>query len=442
MSSVKRKLGSVENLFHIIHELGGMIDVNVARIEGDIKPNILQKALLLLQNRYPLLRVRIIDLEDGTYFSSENIQKIPLQVMTKTDENQWLEIAESELHQKFSQDFHPLCRITLLKSPFRDGISEIIATFHHAISDGLSCMNFIDNLLIYYQKIVGKEEISDSIILDFPPPIEKNLDRNLVNYHQTKQTKTEDSLDTFVPQFIIETEASLPERRTQIVTRIIHSKTLLNLQQQCKTQTTTVHGALSAAMLLGTKTILNFEEPLHLSCSSYINLRKYSQPEIDINNFGCFFSSVESIHTLTKNTEFWDLARNCQEKVELGKNKTINNLINDQRLANFTKLTLEKILEKNSTGRTKTMNISNRGKFNLAKNYGQLKIKEIYFTVGQHILGPCLWLGAVTFHKKLCLSFAHVTPLISSQTMNNFTDSMVNILEKVALGESLIKGNG
>ena len=62
MSSVERKLGSIENLFHIIQEFGGMIDVNIARIEGNVQPDILQKTLLLLQNRYPLLRVHIIEL--------------------------------------------------------------------------------------------------------------------------------------------------------------------------------------------------------------------------------------------------------------------------------------------------------------------------------------------------------------------------------------------
>ncbi len=432
MLSVERKLGSVENLFHIIHELGGMIDVNIARIEGNVQPNILQKALLLLQHRYPLLRVNIIDLKDGAYFSSENIQRIPLQVITKTDESQWLQIAESELHKRFSIPFHPLCRITLLKSSLRDGISEIIVTFHHAISDGVSCLTFLDNLLIYYQKIVSQEEIDNSISLAFPAPIEESIDRERVNYNQTKEPKTEEKSDSFSPQLIIETQASLHERRTRIITRIINSKTLVNLEQQCQTQRTTIHGALWAATLLATKTISNFGEPLHLACSSNLNLRKYSHPEIDSNNLGCFFSSVENIYTVTKNIEFWELARDCQQKFEMGKGQTINNLINTKRLANFTKLNLENILEQNSTGRTKTINISNRGKFNLAKNYGQLKIQEIYFTVGQHILGPCLWLGAVTFHEKLCLSLAHVTPLISSKTMNDFADSVVTILKKVA----------
>ena len=57
--------------------------------------------------------------------------------------------------------------------------------------------------------------------------------------------------------------------------------------------------------------------------------------------------------------------------------------------------------------------------------------------MGQHLFGPCLWLGAVTFHEQLFCSFAHVTPLISSKTMNNFADGVVAILEKASLHESL-----
>ncbi len=37
MDNLNRKLGLVENLFHILHDLGAMIDVNVARIEGALR---------------------------------------------------------------------------------------------------------------------------------------------------------------------------------------------------------------------------------------------------------------------------------------------------------------------------------------------------------------------------------------------------------------------
>ena len=437
MYSVERKLGLIENLFHIIHDLGGMIDVNIARIEGEIETKFLRKALDLLQNRHPMLRVRIIDLADGAYFSSQEIKKIPLRTITKTNENQWLEIAEEELHQKFSTEFTPLCRITLLKSSLSHGMSEIVATFHHAITDGLSCMNFIDELLFYYQKIAAGEEISNGFALPLFPPIEQTLDRCLVDRQETPKLDSKNLKEPLVPKLIIETEADENQRRTHILTRIISSKTIFNLKERCKRQKTTVHGALSAAMLFGATQILAFNEPMHLSCSSNINLRKYSKPEIEPNYIGCFVSSVENIHTLTKKQDFWNLARECKKQVNSSINKTINNLIDGKRFSQIDRLTIRKSLEENSTGRIKTINISNRGKFDLAKSYGELKIKEIYFTVGQHLFGPCVWLGAVTFHEQLFCSFAHVTPLVSSKTMSVFADSVVAILEKASLDESL-----
>ena len=437
MYSVERKLGLIENLFHIIHDIGGMIDVNIARIEGDIETNILRKALDLLQNRHPMLRVRIIELADCAYFSSQEIKKIPLRTITKTNENQWLEIAEEELHQKFSDEFTPLCRITLLKSSLSNGISEIVATFHHAITDGLSCMNFIDELLFYYQKIAAGEKITEAIALPYFSPIEQTLAPSFVDLNDIEKSESKNLQEPPVPKLIIETEAPPNQRRTRLVKRIITSETIFNLKQRCKQQKTTVHGALSAAMLFGATSISTFNEPIHLSCSSNINLRKYSKPEIDPNYIGCFVSSVENIHSLTKNIDFWDLARECKKQVNSSINETINNLIDGKRFANINRLSMRKSLEKNSTGRIKTINISNRGKFDLAKSYGKLKIKEIYFTVGQHLFGPCLWLGAVTFHEQLFCSFAHVTPLISSKTMDNFADSVVAILEKASLHESL-----
>lgn len=437
MHSLERKLGSIENLFHIFHDFGGMIDVNVARLEGEIVTNILRQALDLLQTRHPMLRVGIIELPDGAYFSSQGIKKIPLRTITKTSENQWLEIFEEELHQKFSDDFAPLCRITLLSSSLSNGISEIFATFHHAITDGLSCMSFMDELFFYYQKIVAGEKISHVNQLPFLAPIEQTLDRSFVNLNKIEKSESENVKELPLPKLIIETEAPPNQRRTHLVKRIITSETVFNLKQRCQQEKTTVHGALSAAMLFGATKISAFNEPINFSCSSNINLRRYSKPEIDHNNIGCFVRWIQNIHTLTENTNFWDLARECKTQVNSSINETINNLIDGKRFDNISRLSMRKTLEENSTGRIKTINISNRGKFDFPKSYGKLKIKEIYFTVGQHIFGPCLWLGAVTFHQQLFCSFVHVTPLISSKAMNYFADNVVGVLEKASLYESL-----
>jgi len=139
MDNLNRKLGLVENLFHILHDLGAMIDVNVARIEGALTPNILQQALDLVQKRHPMLQVHIVNSADGAYFEFQGTCKILLHVIDKQHENQWIEVAEDELHRKLSDSLEPLCRVTFLRSFKSDDYSEIIATFHHAITDGLSC---------------------------------------------------------------------------------------------------------------------------------------------------------------------------------------------------------------------------------------------------------------------------------------------------------------
>jgi hypothetical protein len=101
MNSLNRKLGLIENLFEILHDLGAMIDVNFARIEGSLTPDILRQALNLVQKRHPMLQVHLIELADGLYFESEGTQEIPLRVIDKQYENQGIEIAEDELHKKF-----------------------------------------------------------------------------------------------------------------------------------------------------------------------------------------------------------------------------------------------------------------------------------------------------------------------------------------------------
>ncbi|MDD1416180.1 hypothetical protein MEN41_16595 [Dolichospermum sp. ST_con] len=126
MTSITRKLGLVENLFEILHDLGAMIDVNVVRISGLLTADILQQALDFVQKRHPMLQVHIVELADGVYFQSEGTTKIPLRVIEKQNENHCLEIAEEELHQRFSRNLEPLCRVTFLRSPISNDISEII----------------------------------------------------------------------------------------------------------------------------------------------------------------------------------------------------------------------------------------------------------------------------------------------------------------------------
>ena len=194
-----------------------------------------------------------------------------------------------------------------------------------------------------------------------------------------------------------------------------------------------MHGALCAAMLLGVFQYSPTDEPIDFSCGSNVNLRKYCIPEISNNYIGCFVSGIDTNHILDQNTFFWDLARECKSKI----NNSIKSgipfkNINSDRIRLVNKESLVKISDHNM-GRNNTVNISNLGQFNLCEQYGVTKIREFYFVTGQHVIGTCFWLGAVTFHGQLFCSFAYVTPLISTKTAEHLSDSIINIIQKACI---------
>jgi hypothetical protein len=437
MDYLNRKLGLIENLFEILHDLGAMIDVNLARIEGPLTSEILQQALDLVQKRHPMLQVHIVELADGFYFRSEGTSTIPLRVIDKQHENQGIEIAEEELHQKFSGGFAPLCRVTFLRSSTSNGISEIIATFHHAITDGISCMRFFDDLFSYCQNIAAGESIGEVVTMQPLPPLEQLLESHFTSKNNVEEAQEKPSQEIQPPKLVIEGEAPPSDRRTHLLTRILSPEMTMQLKERCKQEKTTVHGALCAAMLFGAAKIAFTDTPIHLSCASNVNLRKYCEPEVKDDYMGCLVSLVEETHTLGENRTFWDLARECKAKISysISKGVPIYN-INSERMYQVNKQLLIQV-SGYKMGRKNTINVSNLGSLNLLDNQRFLKIKELYFATGQHMLGACFWLGVVTFHKQIFCTFANVVPVVSEQTAELFADSVMDSIQKASSSESL-----
>ena len=429
MTSITRKLGLVENLFELLHDLGAMIDVNVVRISGLLTADILQQALDFVQKRHPMLQVHIVELADGVYFQSEGTTKIPVRVIEKQNENHCLEIAEEELHQRFSRNLEPLRRVTFLRSPISNDISEIIATFHHAITDGMSCMHFIHELLIYCQQIAESSVISEVVTMELLPPIENIIDRNLICKSGYEELSEKVANEVIKPKLIIEEDPSTKDRRTRIIFKSLNQENTNYLINRCKIEETTVHGALCAAMLFAVAKYFDIDESINLLCGSNVSLRKYCNSEINNNYMGCLVSLIGIMHTLDRDIDFWDLARECKLKLSHAIDSGVHlDKISSNYLSNMDKKLIIQMSQVNM-GRTSTINISNRGKYKFLDNYGKIQLKEVYFSTGQHIIGTCFWLGAMTFHEQLFCSFAHVVPLLSFETAQFLANNVMDTLQ-------------
>lgn len=142
---MRRKLSLIEGTMWA----DGLTAVNVVttvKIKGLITAALLDAALMKLQIRHPLLRVRVEPDEFGTLYFVTNIEidRIPVRIVSRTGDDHWKDEAFTEAITPFINSGEPLIRVVWLKSEM---ISELIFTSHHCVSDGKSLVNFADETL-------------------------------------------------------------------------------------------------------------------------------------------------------------------------------------------------------------------------------------------------------------------------------------------------------
>ncbi len=431
MVNFRRKLGLVENLFATLHSMGAMIYVNVASIQGMISLDVFRAALDLLQKRHPLLQVHLQEADDGVFFCAEGTLRIPLTVIERQHEQQWIEITEGELLQKFSGEFDPLCRITLLQTSERSAQSELIMTFHHAIADGISAIHFVHELLFYYQQLVEGIPISPIESLPMLPSLEQLLQRCLSEIDITDFTSSTPKHSLPNPTLLIEQAVPVVDRQTRLIPRELNQSLTSQIKSRCHDEQTTVHGALCAAMILSCVQQLSAEEPVSVSCGSSVNLRASCFPPVGSEHLGYFNSNVTTIHHAAPNIDFWELARECRSSI----NQLVQHRLPQYQVSNAELLSkyqpsfLAQIAEHNM-GRNSTIHVSNLGQWALKTSYGSIRLESFYFTVGLSLIGSCFWLGTTTINQKLCCTFTYVDPLVSAKTAEALADSVINILSR------------
>lgn len=394
----------------------------------------------MLQKRHLLLQVHILESPDGLYFQSEGTSEIPLRVVDKQYENQWMDMVEDEVHQKFSVSLDPLCRLTVLRSCERNSISEIIVTFHHSICDALSIMNFIERLLSYCQQIEGGEHIEVITMKALPPLEELLISSSIAKKGLISKLKQASWLFQLVGPFkkaklIIERQAYQSERHTHFLPTSLNKEVLINLKKRCKEEKTTVHGALCAAMLFGAAKTAHADMPIHLSCGSTISLRKYCEPEVTEDYMACIADGTGHTYTLKKDTYFWDLARESKSRIS-------HSIQNGEMFMNFSnsgKSNQSESMKKQwetRMGRFFTVMIANVGQMTFSGQYGKFQLKEIYGVQAVHNIGPCFGLNVVTLCEQMFCGFNYVTPLVSTKTAKFFVDYFVNTIHTACMPQS------
>ncbi|TFI52717.1 alcohol acetyltransferase [Mastigocladus laminosus UU774] len=419
-----RKLSPFEQIIEIVNRRASAYNiVTICRINGFLDEETIRQALELLQLRHPRLNSRIVYKLDSLRFETGNIQ-IPLRVVEKLHSQQSQEVVWEELNQKIESD-KSLMRVVLVHFKNDSNIHYLITTIHHAIADGLSCIQLHSELLKYCQQIISLEPI-EVVSLPALPPMKKLLPNSMQGWkgalnillsifrHVVREIRYRPktlNFEKFVP---------IESRCSGIVHRKLNEDQTTQLINVCRKNKTTVHAALCAAMLFAAGRKINSGKKTNVgvSCWSSVNLRNRLHPTISNEHLGVLVSGDISCHTLKINTSFWDLARNRRQQMEASTkgNRVFCSALLIELLTNF--------LLRFPRQMFATVGVTNIGRVNIPSDYDVFKLEEISFVPAWGAFGG-LCVAVLTFEEKMVLNFMFSEPAISQKTAEILADNVL-----------------
>ena len=426
-----RKLGVIEEAMELLNQQANTWNVvTISRIKSSIyllKEEILRQAIQLAQQRHPRLRSQIIDSLSSLHFKTNENLEIPLRTIWKRP---WQEVVQEELNIKIDVK-NSLLRVVLVHDFDEPDIAYLITTIHHAISDARSCVQLHAEILGYCAEIVDGKSRNSVVSLPSLPPAEellpawaKGLKGNLKKAHLLMRLGLQEVWQR--PETLgFEEDVPVAKRRCGLIHLRIDEPLLQKLVNRCREENTTVHGALCAALMFSVarKVTAGQERKVHLSCQSYLDLRKQLNYLIKDDQMAVLASAIRTTHTMSSHTSFWELAREVKCKLNDIKQSDVFGMF--LMTKSFMKLFLarpEQVLS--------SVSVSNIGRVSIPETYGPFELEEISFLGSNSLFGGILAVNVSSFRERMFLNFSFSEPSLSRKTMETLVACILAYLRE------------
>ena len=418
--------------------------------------DLLQKSLEKVVQRQPLLRARIIQKNDGQkWFEIGQAGEINVTHLDK-DESDLADVIE-QLFSTVKYDVNDQYRwkVFRLRQKF-DFVTKSylnVLVFHcsHAIADGRSMQVFLREVVSNLNTIGDTDfgEVSRFPLL----PSNAILLGNHVNWPRwqtwlmlphmysliIRATLTIQSLQSFTNpvlrrlQSLVQgtgTAETKVQPGTRVLLRNIPSHTVAKLSKKCRSQGSTVTGALSAACHIAFCELLSAEEHLRSASNDItiaVSSRPLHSPKIPSDYIGNFVGSLNYNLPMSRGREeFWDLARllstMIQEDVRRAKHIQFVSGLEAARKAIFEQIVREASLdisERRSSGHA----FSSIGKFDWPSREDDVfKMENLYIVAASHRMFPTFVNFAVTINDKLNWTISFDRSVISREIAQRYSD--------------------
>jgi NRPS condensation-like uncharacterized protein len=392
------------------HLPGSHRNAAVLRLDGFVEEAIFDAALDHVQQRHPKLRAEVVTGPDGRLRYHSNRAAPPITREIKDYEGQECSWREEgfRLLQIPVPATGPFVAITVFRNRELNKSVLIIGT-HHAIADGTSSIMILDDLLTEYARIEAQSS-------EPARPARELV--SVARAHETAGWRNRWWLLRRFMRLRLEErrghQTLLPEtppnqRAPQWEHWCFSPEETSTLIRRCRQEKASLAGALISAAYCSLMKCLPDSEGLFRSQIPF-NIRESAEgPAGKISSYdvGCFVSHMNEFHRVTKQTEFWDLARSATQSVigfffaggpSLGWNLTV--------LAEKKMMTQAASKLMPSDYKRPTMLLTNFGNFRMGEIYGSLHARECITTFNNFRNGASLAMAALTMGGRLNVGFA------------------------------------
>jgi Condensation domain len=389
-----RQLGIEEQMIWSYEQIRPMHFTLTSNIIGTLHVDQLQQALIKVQQRHPLLNVRIALSSSGIPWLITDSAQIPVRVVKRHSSLQWQQEVEQELSNPFDWNQAPLIRVVLLQG---EGVSDLIITCMHAIADGMSVVFLLRDIL----HCIGFPDRELSIL-----PEQQSYEY-LVPQFEPKYTAL-----SFEPSLSLTyTKPTLPEKsRPRLHTWSLSTVETIALIHRCHEAQTSVHAAICAAFLLAMssqRTQQNeFEEFTILKCLSPINIRRFL-PVIE-EDFGYYFTVSLTTDNITPDLSLWDLAHSI--KVQLNQKIVPEQIfahLPDSEAFMSTLPSCSEVVNMMETVNNYDVLVTNLGRLTIPQQYGEFQLAAVYGPSVMTHVSHDLVVGVTTLSDQMFFSLVY-----------------------------------
>jgi NRPS condensation-like uncharacterized protein len=413
---VERQLGTSERTIWLYDRVRPVHFTLAANILGRVGLDRLEQALARVQQRHPLLNVKIaLDRTEIPWFITET-KIIPIRAVKRQSPQQWQQEVARELATPFDWNQAPLIRVVFIHG---DDVSDLIVTCHHAISDGISVVFLLRDIL---QALQSPDR---SLPVLFPQPPYEQL---------VPQFAQKLPAGTFEPSLAtIETQPTLPANsRPRLHAWSLSTAETSAIVHACKQARTSVHAAICAAFLLAIakqrSVRSNLEESTSLKCLSPINVRRFL-PVIE-EDFGHYLTYALTTDRIDPNLSVWELARSIKTQLDqkINSAQIFADLPNSEAFIS-THPSPDDAVTAIETAYIKDITVSNLGRLTIPQQYGELQLAAVYSPSIFNHFDRDLVLGVTTLGERMFFSLTYSESGFSVGQIEQFQQTAMQFLD-------------